>query len=115
MNISNCPEAFCKYAPQRVLSFEFMPEHLETAASILSVIKLQFLQILCIPQFSPRPLVPYLTFRSLLFFYHSELEIIELFMQAILLLTNIMVSFFYRQINPFNFVSKVFFHYLACD
>ena len=34
MNISNCPEAFCKYAPQRVLSFEFMQEHLQTTASI---------------------------------------------------------------------------------
>ena len=77
-----------------MILFKFMPDYLRADASVLSVIKLLFSTTLSFLQFPPRYFVPYLSFRSLLLFYHKKLKILALFMQLFLLLANLMVPFF---------------------
>lgn len=45
--------------------------------------------------FSPRHLVPYLSFWNLFLFYYAELEILVLFIQVLLLLANILGAIFH--------------------
>lgn len=113
--ISNCPEAFCKYAPQRVLSFEFMPEHLQTTASILSVIKLQF---------STHSM--YSAIFSHLWYHIWHLEAFHSFTivnwkslnfscKQFFFLQTLWYHFFIDQLIRLILFQRHFFYYLACD
>ena len=101
--------------PPRVFSCKFTPEHPQTAASVLSLIKLQIYTESNFFAILSQSFCSISQFKKFSLFYHKELGIRILSMQGYSSCKH-NSAIFYQHRNPFNFVSNILFFimYLAC-